>query len=69
MKFISIRQPWALLIVIGTKDVENRTWPTRSREPVLIYASRLPDGLSCDEIERRFRGANVARLAGADIFL
>lgn len=27
MKALSIRQPWAWLIVNGYKDVENRTWP------------------------------------------
>ena len=26
MKVLSIRQPWAWLIVNGYKDVENRTW-------------------------------------------
>jgi len=29
MKILSVRQPWASLIVSGVKDVENRTWPTR----------------------------------------
>lgn len=38
MKAISIRQPWAWLIVNGFKDVENRTWPTKFRGPVLIHA-------------------------------
>jgi hypothetical protein len=38
MKAISIRQPWAWLIVHGHKDVENRTWPTHFRGPVLIHA-------------------------------
>ena len=27
MKALSIRQPWAWLIVHGYKDIENRTWP------------------------------------------
>jgi len=40
MKIISIRQPWAALIVSGIKDVENRTWPTRYRGQLLIHASR-----------------------------
>jgi len=54
MKVISIRQPWASLIVIGAKDVENRTWPTRYRGPVLIHASQRADDVSSDEIEHRF---------------
>ena len=54
MKVISIRQPWASLIASGVKDVENRTWPTRYRGPVLIHSSQRTDGVSSDEIELRF---------------
>jgi len=54
MKIISIRQPWAALIVSGIKDVENRTWPTRYRGQLLIHASKEPDDTSTDDIERRF---------------
>lgn len=35
---ISIRQPWAEAIVAGLKDVENRSWRTHFRGPVLIHA-------------------------------
>jgi hypothetical protein len=38
MKVLSIRQPWANLIVHGFKNVENRTWQTDYRGPVLIHA-------------------------------
>lgn len=40
MKALSIRQPWAWLIVHGHKDIENRSWPTRYRGPVLIHAAK-----------------------------
>ena len=43
MKALSIRQPWAWLIVYGGKDVENRTWKTNYRGPVLIHASKTLD--------------------------
>lgn len=43
MKALSIRQPWADLIVLGHKDVENRTWLTRYRGPLLIHASMTFD--------------------------
>lgn len=36
---ISIRQPWAWLIVHDKKRIENRTWRTNYRGPVLIHAS------------------------------
>ena len=39
MKVIVVRQPWAWLIVNGFKDIENRTWATRYRGPLLIQAS------------------------------
>ena len=38
MRAITIRQPWAELIVRGDKDVENRSWRTRHRGPLLIHA-------------------------------
>lgn len=40
MKALSIRQPWAWLIVNGHKPVENRNWVTHYRGPVLIHASQ-----------------------------
>ncbi|RQS39750.1 ASCH domain-containing protein [Burkholderia sp. Bp8990] len=46
MKALSIRQPWAWLIVNGHKDIENRTWRTAYRGPVLIHASK---GMTWDE--------------------
>jgi hypothetical protein len=44
MKIISIRQPWASLIVSGLKDVENRTWRTRYRGRVLKLARSVREG-------------------------
>jgi len=40
MKALSIRQPWAWLIVHGGKDIENRDWPTRFRGRFLVHASK-----------------------------
>ena len=40
---ISVRQPWAALIVAGLKTIEIRTWPTRRRGKVLIHAGKLLD--------------------------
>lgn len=44
MKALSIMQPWAWLICAGHKDIENRSWPTRFRGPVLIHAGKKFDG-------------------------
>ena len=38
VKIISVRQPWAWLLFHG-KDIENRTWRTSYRGPLLIHAS------------------------------
>lgn len=40
VKAISVRQPWATLIVHFGKDIENRSWATRFRGPVLIHAAK-----------------------------
>lgn len=37
---LSIRQPWAWLILNAGKDIENRDWPTAFRGRVLIHASK-----------------------------
>jgi hypothetical protein len=52
MKELSIRQPWAWLIIAGHKDVENRSWTTTYRGPLLIHAARRPDDVMAD-IENR----------------
>jgi ASCH domain len=38
MKALTIFQPYAWLIVTGIKTIENRTWSTRHRGPLLIHA-------------------------------
>ena len=37
---LSIRQPWAWLILHGGKDIENRDWPTKRRGRVLVHAAK-----------------------------
>ena len=43
MKALSIRQPWAWLIVNGYKDIENRSWGTSFRGRVYIHAGLKQD--------------------------
>ena len=40
---LSLKQPWATLLVYGRKTIEVRRWPTARRGPVLIHAARVPD--------------------------
>lgn len=46
MKALSVRQPWAWLIVNGVKDVENRTRRYHFQGRVQIHASK---GMTLDE--------------------
>lgn len=39
-KALSIRQPWAWLIVNGYKSIENRSWSTTFRGEFFIHASK-----------------------------
>jgi len=43
MMALSVKQPWADLIVEGVKDIENRTWSTNRRGRLLIHASKKWD--------------------------
>lgn len=43
MKVLSIKQPYAELIVSGKKKIELRTWNTKFRGEFLIHASKSPD--------------------------
>lgn len=40
MKALSIRQPWAWMIVNGWKDIENREWYTSVTGRILVHASK-----------------------------
>lgn len=40
MQAISIRQPWAQLVIEGVKDIENRNWFTKHRGRLYIHAAK-----------------------------
>lgn len=41
-KCLSVRQPWASMILSGEKTIEVRTWSTKYRGPLVICASKSP---------------------------
>jgi hypothetical protein len=43
---LSLRQPWAWLVIHAGKDIENRKWSTKFRGECLIHASK---GMTRDE--------------------
>jgi hypothetical protein len=40
---LSLKQPWAALVVAGLKTIEVRKWATAIRGRVLIHAAKIPD--------------------------
>lgn len=43
-RVLTVRQPWASLIALGHKDIENRTWvPAQFHGPILIHAGASHD--------------------------
>lgn len=69
MKILSIKQPWAWLIVNAPealrKDVENRTWWSGYNGPVLVHASVKADrDAMADESIARILDARGVALRG-----
>jgi len=56
MKALSIRQPWAWLIIHGGKDIENRSWHTKYRGRFLVHAAQVmtrKDYYNCNQFAER----------------
>lgn len=67
MKALSIRQPWAWLIVNGVKDVENRSWPLPGKfigKRVLIHAGKHFDPEEIVDIFDSARAEGMLRKGG-----
>lgn len=72
MKALTICQPFAHLIcATREKRVENRTWPTRYRGPLLIHAGKSREWLTVlpdDEVDLQYRGIDLQyKIAVADM--
>lgn len=63
MKALTIKNPWALLIAAGIKDIENRTWRTKHRGGIYIHAGQSlacnPSGLKELLIPSQFERVNT----------
>jgi hypothetical protein len=70
VRLLTVRQPWASLIVRGVKDIENRSRFTDYRGPLLIHAAagapRVTDVMDSAEIDRLPRGVVVGVVLLAD---
>jgi hypothetical protein len=56
MQVLTVRQPWASLIVAGIKDVENRSWHTEYRGKLGIHAGNRVDRYALDAHGHRLDG-------------
>lgn len=57
MKAITVKQPWAWAIIHARKNIENRSWATRHRGPIMIHAGsdrREYDRINPDAFESCF---------------
>ena len=63
MKVLTIREPWASLILNGYKKYEFRSWKTNYRGKILIHAGL---GIDKDKLDR-FRDYNIEYSKGAII--
>ena len=50
MKALSLKQPWAELIVSGRKTLEIRKWRTNFRGEFLIHASKVPNSKAMERL-------------------
>ena len=48
MKCLSLKQPYAELLVSGKKTIELRTWNTKFRGEFLVHASKKIDKMACE---------------------
>jgi hypothetical protein len=76
VKALSIRQPWAWLIIHGGKDIENRSWKTNYRGRFLVHAGKnfdsdayhtlLEKGVKLPGISELARGAIIGSVELVD---
>lgn len=55
IRTLSVRQPWATLIIRGLKTIENRSWATPYRGTLAIHASKAPNDPSVLDLLREER--------------
>ena len=68
MKALSIKQPWTHAVIYLGKNIENRTWTTNYRGPLLIHASKTFDNEGYVWlIEQALNNVNIPSLLIDDI--
>ncbi|NDE17088.1 ASCH domain-containing protein [bacterium] len=68
VRVLSIRQPWAALIVAGFKHIELRSWPTRHRGLLAIHAGTRRDSAELPQaVEESLLFGQLIQLQGVVI--
>lgn len=71
MKCLSLKQPYAELLVLGKKTIELRTWNTNFRGEFLVHASKKIDKDACKrnkvEPNSLTRGAIIGKVLLFDV--
>jgi len=66
IKALSIKQPWAGLIMAGIKTVENRSWSTMYSGTLAIVSSAKPDKQAMTDMRRKLgRLPDICNVNGA----
>lgn len=60
MMALTVRQPWASLIISGQKNVENRCWSTQYRGRLAIHAAKTIDEDGYEIVENQL-GLTIPR--------
>ena len=58
MKVLSIKEPWAGLIMNGTKKIETRSWKTKYRGEIYIHASLSKAKITKPEVYELIKDMN-----------
>ena len=64
VKAVSIRQPWAELIIRGCKTLELRSWPINYRGPLLIHAGKTIDRVAAQVLNFDVNACVIGALIG-----
>ena len=69
MKCLSVKQPFADLIVSGKKKIEIRSWKTSYRGELLIHASKMPDESALRHFGIKKENIDLGKLIGKANFV
>ena len=65
MKCLSLKQPYADLLVFGEKTIELRKWNTRFRGEFLIHASKNIDIQACERLDIDIDKLTIGAIIGS----